>query len=195
MVECTRSSVKLAPEEKVRQDYDAMAPWLPESVSSILDIGCGYAHIDDYLLRHYGGAGLDLHLLDGDEDIQPIAKERTGYLVKTPRPWRNRNVAIERLQKAFPECRVHGHPADPSLTIPCDLIISRRSWGHHYPIKAYIGLADRSLRPGGRIITDIRLGRGRDSDNLEAFRSCRFKIIAENIEVRSMKCRRIVLGR
>lgn len=188
--------------EKIEQDFQEMLSWLPKRVSSILDIGSGYAYIDDHLIRHYGGAGyggaaLAVHLLDGDKTVPSVGKERIGYREKT-RAWGDRNVGVQRLQAEFPACRVYGHPPDPSLRIPCDLILSRRAWGHHFPIATYIRLADRSLRPGGRIITDIRLGRGHYEDSLTAFRAYGFQVIADNIEVRSgrsVKCRRMVLGR
>lgn len=191
--------MKLSQADRIEQDFQAMLPWLPKRVSSILDIGCGYGHIDDHLIRHYGGQGyggigLSIHLLDGDETVLSVGKERTGYLAKT-KPWRDRNVAVSRIKNAFPACQVYGHPANPNLTIPCDLIISRRAWGHHFPIATYIGLADRSLRHSGRIITDIRLDRGRDTDGLGAFQSYGFRVVSGNIELRSQKCRRVVLGR
>lgn len=174
---------------RVKADYEAMKPWLPEHVQDILDIGCGYPLIDTWLARHYEG-DVTVHLMDGDERIRPIGKNQVGWQKKT-QAWKSRHAAVEFLRQEVPECLVEGHPADPSLTIPCDLIISRRAWGHHFSIGMYLDLADRSLRPDGRIITDIRIG----TDGIEAFQNAGFRAISPNIELRSVKCYRLVFSR
>jgi hypothetical protein len=181
---------KLAHYARVQEDYKALKGWLPESVSDVLDIGCGLPVIDMWIARHYGERRIIFHLMDGDERIRPIGKNQIGYQ-KTTKPWKSRYRAIAFLSKEAPGCEVLGYPGDPSLTIPCDLIISRRAWGHHFPIQMYLDLADRSLRPNGRIITDIRIG----TPGVKAFEARGFKVLCDTLEVRSVKCKRIVLSR
>lgn len=174
---------------RVKADYEAMKPWLPRGVSDILDIGCGYPLIDTWLARHYG-EGVTVHLMDGEARIRPKGKEQVGFQ-KNTKPWKSRHAAVEFMRQEVPECRVHGHAADPSLTIPCDLIISRRAWGHHFPVAIYADLAARSLRKGGRIILDVRLGR----DSPAPLEKRGFRILSDKLEVRSIKCQRLVLSR
>jgi hypothetical protein len=189
-VSTMRSESKRAHYVRVQEDYEALKLWLPEKVSDVLDIGCGLPVIDMWLARHYGGKGVTFHLMDGDERINPIGKNQIGYQ-KITEPWKSRYRAIEYLSKEAPGCEVMGYPGDPSLTIPCDLIISRRAWGHHFSIRMYMDLVDRSLRPNGRIITDIRIG----TPGIETFEARGFKVLRDDLEVRSIKCKRIVLSR
>lgn len=174
---------------RVEADYRAMKPWLPESVSDILDIGCGFPLIDVWLARHYGEA-VTIHLMDGEKRIRPLGKEQVGFQEKTI-PWKSRHIAVKTMKQDVPGCKVEGHQPDPKITIPCDLIISRRAWGHHFPIRTYVNLADRSLRKGGRVILDVRIGR----DSPAVLEKRGFRVLADNLELRSVKCRRIVLER
>lgn len=67
-------------------------------------------------------------------------------------------VAAEAFARHCPDVPVRTWPPDPGLTIPCELIYSNCSWGHHYPIETYLDLARRSLRAGGVLIVDLRRG-------------------------------------
>lgn len=175
--------------------YERLKPWLPVHVRDILDIGCGYAEIDVFLAKHYLAMNYQVavHLLDGEDADLANRKTRKRYS-NNPKPWRSRFRGVDTLKASVPECVVYDYPADSSLTIPCDLLISTRSWGHHYPIALYLGLADRSVRPGGRIITDIRYGieQGKEIGGLQ---SIGFRVLSENIELHSQKCVRLVFER
>lgn len=175
--------------ERIEEDYQVMKYWLPVAAADILDIGCGHPQIDIFIARHYGG-NVTVHLMDGDEEIQPISKEHVNFRPSTV-AWKNRHKAVEALRGAVPSCAVVGHSPDPWLTIPCDLIVSTRAWGHHFPIYTYLDLADRSLRPNGRIIVDIRIG----TKGLHTLERRGFRVISENLETKSIKCQRWVLSR
>ena len=139
--------------EEVRYErtYLAMRPWLPAAVSDFLDIGCGTGAIAMWVARHYQPS-VTAHLIDGDTDHPPQAWRTDGV------PWRDVRVALQGFAKHCPCIAVKGWPPDPLLTIPCELIYSTCSWGHHYPIETYLGLAVRSLAPGGTLIVDLRVG-------------------------------------
>jgi hypothetical protein len=182
-------AARKAHEDRVKEDYEAMRPWLPENVRDVLDIGCGLPLIDVCLAQHYG-KGVKFHLMDGEKRVRPIGKEQVGFQEST-RPWKSRHTAVEFFRHNVPQCEVQGHKPDAKLTIPCDLIISRRAWGHHFPVRTYISLADRSVRKGGRIILDIRIG----SDSPALLEGRGFRVLSDQLEVRSVKCKRWVLER
>ena len=175
-------------DERIEADYHAMKAWLPEVATDILDIGCGFPRIDVWLARHYGG-GVNLHLMDGDKDNRHL--KGAGFHQYATKPYKSRHIAAKYLRKELPDCGVYDYPPDQRLTIPCDLIISRRAWGHHFPVATYLPLAERSLRPGGRIILDIRVHR----ETANALTARGFKILADDLEVRSYKSKRLVLSR
>ncbi len=130
-----------------------MQPWFPATMNSVLDIGCGSATIDVHIARAYPEA--IINLLDGDTPMRSVGKNQVGYQNATI-PWKDRTVGMAVVKHFAPDSVVVGHEPDRYLTIPADLIISQRSWGHHYPITEYIALVDRSLRRRGRIIVDLR---------------------------------------
>jgi hypothetical protein len=171
---------------------------LPEHVRSILDIGCGHQPLLTLeIARHYGGE-VEIHLMDGDgvrfAGPKAETKAYTGYRRKM-RAWNDVSLGLRYLQSELPNCACHAHLPDPGLTVPCDLLLSRRSWGFHYPVTTYLGLADRSLRPGGRIVVDLRVGKRIGTRSLDAFASRRFVPVSPNLELRSIKCERRVFAR
>ncbi len=172
-----------------RQQYEWMREWLPlpSPVRAFLDIGCGPAYTDVWLARHYGDC-VTVHLMDGACD-RPIGKAEVGMRASTI-PWKDRNTGIANVLQHVPGFEVKGWDADPGLTIPCDLIVSFRSWGFHYPVTTYLGLAQRSLSADGRIIVDLRRG----ASGLSAFDDAGFESLAI-IEGGSHKCDRHVLER
>lgn len=124
----------------------------PEVCKTVVDIGCGKAGIDIALC-----AALQIekvHLIDGTaEDIGP-AQNR--FSQQAPQPWRNVSAGVKRLAEFGFGDMTKAWPPDHTLSLPCDLIVSLLSWGHHYPVETYLGFARRSLRRGGRIVVDCR---------------------------------------
>ena len=137
-------------DNRFERTYLAMRPWLPEGVRDFLDIGCGRGVIAIWVARHYRTA--TAHLIDGVDERSHQVWHTDGV------PWRDVNIALRAFAKHCPEIAVKAWPPDPALTIPCELIYSNCSWGHHYPIETYLGLVHRSLKPGGTLIVDLRLG-------------------------------------
>ena len=56
--------VKALYENDMRQEYASIKDFLPETCSSIMDIGCGVAGIDVFLNKHYQGLTPKFNLLD-----------------------------------------------------------------------------------------------------------------------------------
>jgi hypothetical protein len=126
----------------ITDDFEMIEPYLPESVQSILDIGCGMAGIDVFLKNRYRNARLMLLDDDGstpaygwNENCQPYSSRR----------------ATEMLLKA------NGIEVDEWIAtgvkdeLKADLVISLLSWGFHYPLSTY--------RVQGFCIVDLRKGR------------------------------------
>lgn len=155
---------------RYERTFRSMEPWLPRGdVRDFLDIGCGTGGIAILVAQHYPGARVNL--IDGCSTGEKYTYRPDG------RPWGNVSVALSLFEKYFQGRAVLAWPPDPSHTIPCELIWSNCSWGHHYAIETYLGLARRSLKLGGTLIVDLRLGevgkRGRN-----ALRTC-FEYVAD----------------
>jgi len=140
-------------------EYGSMAPFLPESATSILDIGCGVAGIDVFLFRHYAAQAPQLLLMDKSMTDVSI---RYGY-----RPhasfYNDLDVALAVLAaNDIPKARVKLLEAKPGQIIGqarnIDLIVSLLSWGFHYPLDTYLDEALAALSPQGVIIIDLRKG-------------------------------------
>lgn len=172
------------------RDMEGMGPWLPARIDSFLDIGCGSGRLAALLAQHYGGA-VDIHLIDGGKRIEPEGKEQIGFEY-TRAAWNDRAAAVAEVRKRVPTARVFDYPPNPSLSLrppgaQVDLIVSTKSWGHHYGIGVYLDLARRSLRPGGRIVLDVR----EKTNGVEEMAAGGFSVIGE-IPSGTDKCRRFV---
>lgn len=166
---------------RVREEAEQLRPWLVP-VQSFLDIGCGLGLIDALIAKIT--AANDVNMMDGDGKID---NRVMGYNDGT-KAWADVRVG-RRLVAANTDADVRAHVANPELTIPVGLIVSFKSWGHHYSIHEYLPLAQRSLKPGGRVIVDLRNGKG----GREVLEANGFKVIGSFIA--SPKCVRTILER
>jgi SAM-dependent methyltransferase len=167
--------------QRVREEAEQLRPWL-KPVESFLDIGCGLGLIDA-LIAEITGAQF-IHMMDGTGDN---GNRVMGYNDGT-KAWADVHVGAG-LVAANTTCAVHAHVADHMSTIPVNLIVSFKSWAHHYPVETYLPLALRSLKPGGRVIVDLRNGKG----GREVLEANGFKVIGSFIA--SPKCVRTILER
>jgi len=167
--------------QRVREEAEQLRPWLVP-VMSCLDIGCGLGLIDALIAKITGAN--HVHMMDGQGAID---NRVMGYNDGT-KAWADVRVG-RRLVAANTDADVTAHVADPTVTIPVDLIVSFKSWGHHYNIDEYLPLALRSLKPGGRVIVDLRNGKG----GREVLEANGFKVVGSFIA--SPKCVRTILER
>lgn len=136
---------------RYERTYRSIEPWLPRTdVLDFLDIGCGLGGVAMWVARHYPKACT--HLIDGSGWGEKYSYQPDG------KPWADVGLALQLFAKHCPGRAVRAWPPDPELTVPCELLYSNCSWGHHYAIETYLGLARRSLRPGGTLIVDLRVG-------------------------------------
>ena len=139
--------------ERYEQTFLSMRRWLPKTpVLNFLDIGCGTGGVAIWVARHYPEAST--HLIDGAAWGEKFSWRDDGT------PWADVGLALQLFKKHLPNRYVKAWPASPRRpAIPkCDLIYSNCSWGHHYPIRTYLELVKKTLRPGGTLIVDIREG-------------------------------------
>lgn len=147
----------------------SMRPFLPETCADFLDIGCGIGGVAMLVARHYPTA--TAHLIDGEAEGERYSYRPDG------KPWASVGVALRLFAGHMPGRTVRAWPPDPALTVPCELIYSNCSWGHHFAIDTYLGLARRSLRPSGILITDLRR-REIGEHGRDALRTC-FEHVAD----------------
>lgn len=138
-------------------EYAEIVPHLPRRAVAILDIGCGVGGIDVLLHRHYGTPRL--YLVDRTETTG-----RLWYGFEEKGAFYNSFDATRRLlvKNGVPEpaLRFREVGEECRLDVPesVDLVISLISWGFHYPVPVYADQVRALLRPGGRVILDVRKG-------------------------------------
>lgn len=146
--------------ERVQREFSDMKFWMPQRCHSLLNIGSGFAGIDALLVRHFHYQ--NVHLVDGDGSRSRSVGFHANLL-----PWNDVRIGAQFLMENA-NCLV-----TMSIVPPCpepwkaDLIISLKSWGHHYPVREYLQLAQKSLNDGGVIIMDIRKGTNGVEDMLQ----------------------------
>jgi len=123
--------------------------------TSMLDIGSGRAVKSLLIADHYKIGRV--HLMDGTGGSCKDTGNNGGYTEKVPEAWSDVRDGYNNFVARLPHVECHWHIADPNLVIPpVDLIVSFRSWGHHFNINAYTDLARRCLTDNGLVVTDIR---------------------------------------
>ncbi len=170
-------------EEKSKRDYDTIKDWFPSELNSVLDIGCGLGGVDILIGQNTNISVINLMDGDGTED------KKVGFNDDC-KAWFDRKLA-RNLVAANVKCSVRAFQPNPLLTIRTDLIISLKSWGHHFPITTYLDLAKRSLRSSGRVILDIR--RKHIDDATQIMKDAGFLRLHATYE--TPKCQRIIFYR
>lgn len=153
----------------MRHEYANFQEWLPPAAKAVLDVGCGLGGIDVLLHEHYGRASdLRFYLLDKTQ-----RDEHIDYGYRDEGDFYNSLAMTKAVLKAsgVPEQSLVTLEAQDDagipLSEPVDLVISLISWGFHYPVATYLDRTHELLRPGGRLILDVRKGTG----GLEAIRA------------------------
>lgn len=168
-------------QKRIARDFDTLRSWLPKHCDAILDIGCGLAGVNVRVAEATGAQ--TIHLLDGDG----TGPRKMGFMPET-QAWFDVEAGAELVRANLPGRNIVAHRADPGHGIKADLILSLKSWGHHYPVETYLGLARRSLAPGARIIMDIRTG----TDGEQAMVQSGFEMLG--IAYETVKARRVVFA-
>lgn len=151
---------------RMASEWATIAPYVRADITlDILDIGCGLGGIDVMIARHRSVDSITL--IDGTGDI---AKRGKINFKPDQEAWADVRVARDFVTENTRVCLVSADTPDNLLraAMTCkvmqmsgfDLIVSLRSWGHHYPASVYAKAAHIFLSAGGRAILDIRRGTG-----------------------------------
>lgn len=142
----------------MNKEYLIIRSYLPEHVSSVLDIGCGIGGIDALLAAHYDFRDIYFYLHD---KTKMDLKIHYGY-EKTSSFYNSLLVAKDLLvMNGVSEDFIILSEAngDEILTQnKIDIIISLISWGFHYPIHVYLNRVRELLSQRGVLIVDVRKG-------------------------------------
>lgn len=134
-------------------EYEALQPTLAaQPPSAVTDIGCGYAIFDLFLAQDFD---CDLTLIDLEEnDERHFGFEQTGAaysnLDVAKAFLRANGIAAKRIKTVNPEQQSVAGIKDQ------DLVVSFISCGFHYPWSTYETFFRDAVKPGGRIILDLR---------------------------------------
>ena len=148
------------------QEYADIRDWLPPDASAILDVGCGIGGIDILLFHHYkDDPNLHLYLLDKSQMTDQVTygfKDRGEFYnsLDLTREILILNGVADRSIRILEARDDGGIDIDEGL----DLVISLISWGFHYPVGLYLDRVHELLKPGGRLILDVR----KDTGGIEA---------------------------
>ena len=173
--------------ERMQRDFGAMKPWLPEKATAVLDIGCGLGGIDVMLARHYGD-DLTVYLADGDGS----GHRKMGFVGGTE-AWADVSIGETFVRSNAPRIKVEGRNCnDPHefSGMAVDLVVSMKSWGHHYPVSAYAETVKGAiaLSRHARVIMDIRRG----TDGATEMGRRGFKLVGKVAE--TVKCERLAFS-
>lgn len=171
-------------EQRAAGDVAEILPWLEgHDVRSMLDIGCGLALVDVLLAQALTPERV--YLLDG---AAPGVLDRGYKQVMTPWNSAPTGAAMFRANVDPDVVELVTLAPEPfELDHPVDLIISTRSWGHHYPVSVYLDSVRRSLAPGGILAVDLRTGKG----GADEIRAAGFRHVVD-IKQQSVKCDRVI---
>lgn len=179
-------------ERRARRAYQALLPTVVEwqlrvknLTNSILDIGCGLAIVDIMLANLLQPE--KIQLIDGN-GTTPRMREKYH---SEQRAWNNVKLGADMVRaNVSSNSQVFEHQPNADLRGYIDLIISLRSWGHHFPVNNYLTLVNHCLAEDGLIILDIR----GSTNGRQVLEQSGFEYI-EQIPDPSIKCQRLAFRR
>ncbi len=142
--------------EDIRKDYQQIAPFLPDQVRSVVDVGSGLGGINIFLQDRYQDQRPFFHLLDKNR----IDRSVYYFYEETASAYCNfkatKNFLID---NGLPAAQIHlvdMNTASFPKEIKVDLVISFLSWGYHYPLETYLEQVLAILADDGSLVIDLR---------------------------------------
>lgn len=151
-------NIAAAFEDEIKREAMDIAPYLPEG-GRIVSIGTGMGGVELMLTRCYVQADQHPHLMIVDKTAE--GEVRAGFGTKMT-PFSNTYTAHEFLvSNGLEDEDIAIREPNPAAYYgECDVLVSFLSWCHHYPAATYGAFASRTVRPGGRLIVDVRKNTG-----------------------------------
>ncbi len=176
----THKTVEKMLDAEMNMEYESMKSFLPNKVSSILDIGSGVGGIDVLLFRHYQSLNPKIYLLDKTEMPSKV------YYSFKPKGCYYNSLPLSRKlleQNDIPKDNIFTEEAKDNhigFDSKFDLVVSLISWGFHYPVATYLDRVYDKLNKDGALIMDIRKVQG--SNGLQEIKQKfgNYKIIYES---------------
>ncbi|MGI0500979.1 hypothetical protein ACN4EW_30010 [Arthrospira platensis CENA650] len=176
----------------LERDFNMFKMYLPESLSSVLDIGCGLGGIDLLIYEYYNPrCEVNLHLFDKTEkkDIfygfnqeycfyNDLGVAKDFLILNGVNP---KNIVTYEVGEASPFIKNNKY----------DLIISLVSWGFHYPISKYILEVAYHIQDDGLLILDIRKGVSGEAELQNYFED--IQIIESHRKYNTYKCTKKIM--
>ncbi|WP_108682474.1 hypothetical protein [Methyloceanibacter sp. wino2] len=147
----------------MKTEFERIRPYLPEPLNVVLGIGPGIGGLEIYLSKYQRDRGL--------EAPKVLLLDKTGI---DPIQYGFHEVAAvyNSLDLTRQSLCLNGHPPDRIDVFDAaeaeklrdryegqvDLVTSLIAWGFHFPLETYLALVVDLLRPGGRVIVDVRRG-------------------------------------
>jgi hypothetical protein len=147
----------------MEQEFASIEPHLGGDLNTIVGIGPGVAGLEVLISRSISNAGA--------RPPKIILIDKTGI---DPIHFGFHSIAAvyNSLDLSRQSLTMNGHPDDLVETVEAenasnlldeysrqvDLVTSLIAWGFHFPTDTYLSLVAQLLRPGGRLIMDIRKG-------------------------------------
>ena len=150
-------------EADFRGDFETYESYLPKECKSVVDIGSGIGVQDIFLTEKY--ENISIVLIDKektDDDIWYGFKEKAAF-------YNSLELASKTIMdNGSQSFAVVTQPATDDFKIEIgdnkiDLVTSFIAWGFHFPIDTYLDEVIRVMRPGARLIVDVR----KDTDGFQ----------------------------
>jgi SAM-dependent methyltransferase len=134
--------------EHLRETYEAIKRFIPETLTSVLDVGGGMGGFDALLAAK--NPDLKVAILDGMHDWPALTKPDQTHS--------NAYAAAEFLEANGVSGTEFFDPAAlPAAPSTFDLILSLQAWGFHFPPSVYMKFAFKASRKGTVWILDVRI--------------------------------------
>lgn len=146
--------------------FNNVFPHVPVACENILDIGCGIGLVPLLIHNQIQATKPVLYLFDQSIDISALTPSDiapTGfnetYKFSASLEVTKQFLLLNGVQEEnIVLCEVGTWDIRDSE--PFDCVISRKSWGFHYPIDEYLQAVSERVKPAGVVMTDVRRGQG-----------------------------------
>ena len=175
--------IELNVENLFKNEIATFKNFLPKSINSIMDIGCGLGIIDIFLNEFYNNKPI-FYLLDKNR----IDKKIKYGFSSNYESYNNLNETQDLLLKNnMDKDKINLLDVDKAIKInkKIDLVISLKSMGYHYPIEIYLELFKKTCTPDTTFIFDVSEGYFEENSIKKYFEN--LSIIYEEKSIHSLK--------